>query len=423
MKKVIAIMLIMLVAFGLVPDRTDANPVLPVLLVPAVASLLVAAGVTFSNPESVESMARWFYYVTSDETRQKIQDQAGSVVNTVGSFTQELYSSVKSWVDSVCNVGSNSLTASYPMGEGIEEESLIYLYYLRQHDPTYCFTVDEAQAFINSHRDKYIYWVEVHYCYGLSFVFPLIYACDGPADIHWIPDTKKIYCDKDTIRYFRWDGHNYSEPRTGPWTDGDHYTEFYGVSMICYDGFVYRGIDVTGQSGVVDTPGFLPELDAEGKIKVGVPPYVGDLVGKGVGDITGSNADVFQGGLLGSVVAGLSNLYSLVNNIGLSLVRFFDVTRPINFEPIRAVTPVLTNKFPFSLPWDVKRAVDSLVVGQDLNSVQLQFYNPVGEDPIQFSLEWPEFMTVFALWVRAAFLIIFSIGLIYSTHKLLGGAK
>lgn len=95
----------------------------------------------------------------------------------------------------------------------------------------------------------------------------------------------------------------------------------------------------------------------------------------------------------------------------------------IDWSPITNLTYSFTNKFPFSLPWDIQRAVTLLTVTQDLPDIQVQFYNPAGGAPIQFTLDWPDFVSTFALWVRSAFLIIFGIGLVYSTSKLLGGAK
>lgn len=127
---------------------------------------------------------------------------------------------------------------------------------------------------------------------------------------------------------------------------------------------------------------------------------------------------------------GFSFLGTLIRPISSELSRvrkavedYTATNTEIDWSPVTNLSYSFTNKFPFSLPWDIQRAVASLTVTQDLPDIQVQFYNPTGGEPIQFTLVWPEFVSTFALWVRSAFLIIFGIGLVYSTSKLLGGAK
>lgn len=119
----------------------------------------------------------------------------------------------------------------------------------------------------------------------------------------------------------------------------------------------------------------------------------------------------------------LRPISSEVSRIRESLKEYASTNTAVDWSPITGLTYSFTNKFPFSLPWDIQRAVSSLTVTQDLPDLQLQFYNPAGGAPIQFTLDWPDFVATFALWVRSAFLIIFGIGLIYATSKLMGGAR
>jgi hypothetical protein len=124
----------------------------------------------------------------------------------------------------------------------------------------------------------------------------------------------------------------------------------------------------------------------------------------------------FLGTLIRPLTAEVSKVKTAFNE-------YASTNTAIDWSPITGLTYSFTNKFPFSLPWDIQRAVGSLTVTQDLPDIQVQFYNPAGGSPIQFTLDWPDFVSTFALWVRSAFLIIFGIGLVYSTNKLLGGAK
>lgn len=106
----------------------------------------------------------------------------------------------------------------------------------------------------------------------------------------------------------------------------------------------------------------------------------------------------------------------------INLDRFFDDTKTIDFQPMLDLGADFTNKFPFSLPWDLKRSIESLNMQGSLTPINLQFYNPVGE-PIKFTVEWPDFVETYAVWIRSGFLLIYTISLIWVTSRFFGGQK
>ena len=89
----------------------------------------------------------------------------------------------------------------------------------------------------------------------------------------------------------------------------------------------------------------------------------------------------------------------------------------INWEPLRRSLYELTEKFPFSLPWDLMRGVQSMEANQWDRKIRVV----IGDE------FWPNFeidLTMFdrlARISRVIMLVIFDLGLIFATRKLMGG--
>lgn len=98
----------------------------------------------------------------------------------------------------------------------------------------------------------------------------------------------------------------------------------------------------------------------------------------------------------------------------------------IDFNPLKKSVSLLTEKFPFSLPWDVYRAVKSLYITGELPTVDFIFYNPITKETMHNEVNlgdaFPAIVTLAPL-IRGGFVIIFVIGMIYATQKLFGGAN
>lgn len=95
----------------------------------------------------------------------------------------------------------------------------------------------------------------------------------------------------------------------------------------------------------------------------------------------------------------------------------------LDLTPLKNVGVAFTNKFPFSLPWDILRLVQCLRQDQELPNLTLQFYMPLDNEPTTFTMVWPDFMPMVASWIRSFCLIMTGIGLVYSTRKLMGGGQ
>lgn len=90
----------------------------------------------------------------------------------------------------------------------------------------------------------------------------------------------------------------------------------------------------------------------------------------------------------------------------------------INWDPLKLPILGLTMKFPFSLPWDLMRGLESL---QSDSEWDRKFIIVVGDDL------WPEMEIDLSMFdniaqiVKVILLILFDFGLIFSTRRLMGG--
>lgn len=91
----------------------------------------------------------------------------------------------------------------------------------------------------------------------------------------------------------------------------------------------------------------------------------------------------------------------------------------LDFSPLLATGEMFTNKFPFSIPWDLKNSIQSLVVQGEAPTFTLPFKNMGvlgGRDVVlDFSIfeKW-------AIIIRWGLLIAFNVMLIFATRKLIG---
>lgn len=95
----------------------------------------------------------------------------------------------------------------------------------------------------------------------------------------------------------------------------------------------------------------------------------------------------------------------------------------IEWDKLKAIPNIFTKKFPFSLPWDAKRFIDS-VLG-DIPEAKDIVVNleEIGGVHIGMNITLPDFFDQFFDFTRVITLVIFDIGLIYGLYRLLGGAS
>lgn len=146
--------------------------------------------------------------------------------------------------------------------------------------------------------------------------------------------------------------------------------------------------------GALDTPGSLT-LDPDA-----VMPGIRDMVGDAA--VPGEGA-----GTIGEIVDAIKD--------------FFDLSKPINWEPMRNIPAGITTAFPFSLPWDVSRAIETLTVTGQRPDFEIEFQ--VNGKKYKQQLPFADYMDPLVPFIRSGIVFLFTFGLIFATRKLFGGAK
>lgn len=199
---------------------------------------------------------------------------------------------------------------------------------------------------------------------------------------------------------------------------------------------------VTGQSGtiaegadVVFPQAEAPSVPVGSDVLIPRVQSLSDVVGKTAADLgvevvapstTDSLlSDVVSGirSLADTITAGLSDVVSAVRALPVAIgsalldVAVGDTSMVLDrFDSLRLDFVEFTTKFPFSLPWDLKRALESLQASP--SEMRFQVYLPLIGN---FDLI-PSFIFEFAEPVRKVFLVMFDIGMIFALRRLLGGA-
>lgn len=148
-------------------------------------------------------------------------------------------------------------------------------------------------------------------------------------------------------------------------------------------------------------------------------------VGKTKEDIINGDAGITadsQQGFWDSVLSKLQGIGSWLSSISIALTGYFNTSIPLNIEPLRLVGTGFTTKFPFSLPWDIKRSFASLSGDNTFNHV---IHIAVPNDKLlagrmAFDIDLSIFDNFIPI-TKMIELLCFDIGLILITRKLLGG--
>lgn len=104
-----------------------------------------------------------------------------------------------------------------------------------------------------------------------------------------------------------------------------------------------------------------------------------------------------------------------------TIKNFFDLSKPIDWSPMKGIPQVATKAFPFSLPWDVGRAIDTLTVTGKRPEFELTIM--VDGKEVKQTVPFGEWVDPIVPYIRSGIVFLFTFGLIFATRKLFGGAK
>jgi len=96
-----------------------------------------------------------------------------------------------------------------------------------------------------------------------------------------------------------------------------------------------------------------------------------------------------------------------------------DITK-IRWDKLRLSGQLFTTAFPFSLPFDIAKALDAVFGG--LTSTDIPDLNIVMFDT-NFVIRFPQILKEYLVFIRSMMLIIFDVSLVYAIRKWFGGAS
>lgn len=400
-KKILVLVLIIILSFGsIVSIEVDtAQAVLPLILAPEsvsiAGSLLVSAGLTFaSNPAMYSAITSFAYRYAP--AWSEISQLAGTVgvgqsVAVTGTIANALNDFVNKVMPGAISFPSESISYSF------QSNTLVI-------GPNQEVFVPVGSSFILTYSD------------GLQH------------------NLRFEYYNNDTYR---------SSAGAQPWPHNAKY-DFVasGLSMYVYVNDEYNtfitscnrvkivnfntdiSVNLQGVSSTVDGSALLgvdTTLDSSQSLK--------DLTGAFVNIADGTTLLNKTASDIGVQLATQTSILDDVRTGIRSLVDALSLTVPLDLSPLSVNADVLSTKFPFSLPWDLKNSLEVLNVTGEFQPFTVTFYNPLstilpGVDPhIAFTIDPKPFIDILVPIVRAGYLILFGIGLILITPKLFGGSS
>lgn len=99
---------------------------------------------------------------------------------------------------------------------------------------------------------------------------------------------------------------------------------------------------------------------------------------------------------------------------------FFDLSKPIDFNPLKAIPQTLTTAFPFSLPWDIGRMLDTLTATGVRPDFDVSM--KVNGKTVTQQLPFGDWVDPLVPYIRSGVVLLFTLGLVFAVRKLFGGA-
>lgn len=94
----------------------------------------------------------------------------------------------------------------------------------------------------------------------------------------------------------------------------------------------------------------------------------------------------------------------------------------INWEPLKVTGTLFTTKFPFSLPWDILRTFQALLIDDPkMPKWDIKWHDQILHKDFGFTIDLTSYDRIFKI-ARNFILVALNVGLIMATRKLVGGA-
>jgi len=454
-KKIIAVLLIMMLIFSnmSIPQKVEAFALSGTLAV-ALATLLIAGGLTYVatvNNDTIQAHVQDFWNYLSEDLRQ-------DVINGIAEGAIWLRYPLLKAVETYLNLVKGNID-EHGRFEGVSGKTMQLVktmeipgsYYMNYSETTHVLSLSDKGRFLVAVNIPGIYnqkhllimtWQGRNVLYYSTYLGKCrIY--DGSSipvtENLLMPGTVYIYTERDTIptvnrnmkmqcSYFGTEIYQAPEEQWGDvlrigvgCLTGENMGHLLVKVYKVGEEFVFENVDTwipefeLAQDDVIFGDSIL-ELDRG--IEIPQVQDVGAL--KGVTAQQLENIEVGVGGIYGV----LQSIYSWIVSIGNILtVGLVGNPSDIDTTPLRLVGYTFTNKFPFSLPWDLKEAISNFAVIDEFPVYHVIIpTGPLGAD-LEFDITIPEEFNIVLVFIRSSFLLMFIIGLIWGTSKLVGGDR
>lgn len=386
------ILCLMVMVLTIYAQYQDVHAVIPLVLggvaLAGAATLLVAAGLTFSSSESATYSANsWFNDVKGDTTVLMKFTEFYEQTSQIKIIDDLLWSKVRDWVNSKYDVGTNTLMdddTSVKLNEFVVGDYIYRfstgLLYTEAYAPYFnqgTLSLDKYTLLLE-HSDDWPYEKVTFYRNGLLYSVGVAYIKIGSfisTGFHYVDDSVNW-----VNIYYRYIPYNSS------------IVSNLIINQIPYSLLNVQDMVVSGQA-VVGNPAWDLPRTVEGDRAVSVPADISGVVGKTYDDVLPDTANP----------------------------PVDPPTEPGEWDKTKWVVPadVIKNKFPFSIPWDLKNAVTSLTATPQAPRWIIDFPSNVFVGGGQIDIDFRQFES-WAKIIRWGVLIFFNVFLILSTRKIIG---
>lgn len=416
MQKIFAPILILVLLLNIAIPPKDAygleavivNPVIETGKAVAVASALVAAGVCVTTKEAAEYAAEWLFE-SAPAVANDILQAASVAVNGAMELTEQTWTSLRTWTqtyfsqtaaESVIYPGVSSLPANAnlngPYYHFTDIDAALGTETLTIMAPWVSYYSKSTSGYVNEFELRYEsgylnvyrrYWTDdgnTLYTdwYALSYQKAFL-PSDGQAGFRFVP------CGTYIQLQVLWpDG-----TTSNLMTKSENYVDIAFSTAIPYTG-----------ADVLSNPTWDIQNE-DGKRMVCFPPSIQDLAGKTYTDVINPTA------------ANTGDIADITTAIG----NFFDFSTPINWEPLKISGALFTNKFPFSLPWDLLHSFQVWQVPEEEVIFNISVPDTQYLKGMAFNINFDWFKGFIPI-VKTIELLLFDVALIMTTRRLLGGA-
>jgi len=431
LKKTLALLIIVTLLLNIC--TIEAQAALPAVIYGAaeagiicdVAAGLIAAGLVFSVKECAEHAAQWFWDTTTQAVKDQIITSHNEAVNNVVEIQDETWTSYRDHVQTnYQNVADGytyrdkTITAPSPFVESgiayeIEDIDGAFPYYSQGG----MLIPGKWIVFKDIAHNKYIenMWMRE----GDYIAVYIRSYLDGQTPGTWTKCSQAGYIETEVTNddQIRWmvyseDGIDHVGVKlrlpTGTKVSASQ-LYIYGQARV----YICSAVNYSGTEAL-DSPTWDFE-NSQGKREVAVPPVLNDLLDKDYNEIATEGA-VFEDGTAG--VAPSATTSSIVNAIN----NFFDLDTPINWDPLIVSGALFTNKFPFSLPWDLLHSFNVWQTPEEEVVFNISVPDTQYLKGMAFNINFDWFKGFIPI-IKTIELILFDIALILATRRLLGGAS